>query len=198
MLEHLFGSKTRFRLLKIFFRSPERSFFVRELTRLLDIQINAIRRELELLIAAGLVIETDTPGHVNKSAAGAGLRKYYRLNTDSILYPEIQALLLKDRVLNEQQLIRQIQDGAGDIDLLLLTGRLVGEADVESDLLIVGNIKERTLEKMVAEYEKEAGFEIRYTIMTSTEFYERRQMMDKFIFSLFETKKILVINKLGV
>jgi len=51
---------------------------------------------------------------------------------------------------------------------------------------------------LIAEYEKEVNFNIRYTVMTVEEFYERRQMMDKFIFSLFESGGMTVINELGV
>jgi len=57
MLEHLFGSKTRVNLLRALFRQPDRVFYVRELARLLEVQINAIRRELELLGEMGLIKE---------------------------------------------------------------------------------------------------------------------------------------------
>jgi hypothetical protein len=45
MIEQLFGSKTRVKLLKLFFSNPNRSFYVREITRTIDEQINSVRRE---------------------------------------------------------------------------------------------------------------------------------------------------------
>ena len=45
-LEKLFGSKTRTKLLSLFFGNPERSFYVREMTRVIEEQINSVRREL--------------------------------------------------------------------------------------------------------------------------------------------------------
>ena len=58
MLEYLFGSKTRVKMLKTFFAHQNKSFYVRELSRLLNSQINAVRRELELLVKAGIIKET--------------------------------------------------------------------------------------------------------------------------------------------
>lgn len=196
MLEQLFGSKTRIRLLRLFFRNTERSFFVREMSRELGVQINAVRRELDLLVQSTLVIETDAPGDVNKAKAGAQLRKYYRVNPGSLIYPEMQALLLKSEVLNEQQFVEKLKEKAGDIKLLLLTGRFVNDKEVESDMLLIGKIKQRVVGKIIEEYEKESGCDVRYTIMTEQEFFERRQMMDKFIFALFESKKMMIVNLL--
>ena len=45
-IEKLFGSKTRAKLLQLFFENPERSFYVREITRVIEEQINSVRREL--------------------------------------------------------------------------------------------------------------------------------------------------------
>ncbi|OIO18708.1 MAG: hypothetical protein CO029_00400 [Candidatus Magasanikbacteria bacterium CG_4_9_14_0_2_um_filter_41_10] len=198
MLEHLFGSKTRYRLLRFFFHNTEKSFFVRELTRALDVQINAIRRELELLVKSTLVEETDAPGHVDQTKAGASLRKYYRLNLGSLMYPEMQALLMKAQLLDEQVFVDSIRESCGDIKLLLLTGRFAGEKDVQTDMLIVGDIKSRNLEKVIASYEKDIGFSIRYTTLTVDELYERRHMMDKFIYSIFEAKHMRVVDELDL
>ncbi len=198
MLEHIFGSKTRYRLLRFFFHHTEQAFFVRELTRALEVQINAIRRELTLLVKSGLVIETDTPGGVDETRAGASLRKYYRLNTQSLMYPEMQALLLKSQVLDEQAFVSGIQETCGEVALLLVTGRFTDAPLVQTDLLIVGNIKMRNLEKVIKTYEKDIGFEVRYTTLTKDEFFERREMMDKFLYSLFEAKHVMVVNTLNI
>lgn len=41
MIEQLFGSKTRVKLLHLFYENPNRSFYVREITRKIDEQINS-------------------------------------------------------------------------------------------------------------------------------------------------------------
>ncbi|MEK7562001.1 MAG: hypothetical protein AAB541_04030 [Patescibacteria group bacterium] len=55
MFEQLFGSKTRVKLLSLFYSNPNRSFYVREITRKIDEQINSVRRELANLLSIGIV-----------------------------------------------------------------------------------------------------------------------------------------------
>ena len=43
-IEKLFGSKTRAKLLRLFFENPTKSFYVREMTRVICEQINSVRR----------------------------------------------------------------------------------------------------------------------------------------------------------
>ncbi|MBI4426923.1 MAG: helix-turn-helix transcriptional regulator [Candidatus Magasanikbacteria bacterium] len=195
MLEQLFGSKTRFRILRAFFAHPERSFFVRELSRAIDTQLNAVRRELELLVNIGLL--KDGEGRDDLSQ-GASLRKYYALNLQSLIYPEVQALITKLQILGQQELIKEIKEKGGEVKLLLLSGLFTNDRDAPSDLLAVGKLKDKTIANLIAKHEKELGVEIRFTLMSEPEFKERRQMMDKFIFALFEANNAKVINALNV
>ncbi|MBT3419476.1 MAG: hypothetical protein HN726_04030 [Candidatus Magasanikbacteria bacterium] len=196
MLEHLFGSKTRLKLLGIFFRDPSRAWYVRELAREAEVQINGVRREIDLLLKSSLLQVTTPPVDIKESDAGAKLRKYYILNTESILYPEIQALLTKGKLMEQNMFVEEVKKKAGDVTLFLVTGRFTGDTDVQSDLLLVGKIKERVMTKIISTYEKEFGFDIRYTIMTNQEFKDRRNVMDKFIYSLFDGDHVLVVNNM--
>src|ERR1017187_3626633 len=55
MIEQLFGSKTRVKLLQLFYGNPNRAFYVREITRKIDEQINSVRRELANLLSIGII-----------------------------------------------------------------------------------------------------------------------------------------------
>src|SRR3954462_11254913 len=55
MIEQLFGSKTRVKLLSLFYNNPGRPYYVREITRKVDEQINSVRRELSNLLAIGII-----------------------------------------------------------------------------------------------------------------------------------------------
>lgn len=198
MLEQLFGSKTRYRLIKLFFQRPEGRFFVREMTRLLETQINAVRRELKILCDSGIVEETSETATGGKGKVSGPKKKYYRLNRASLLYPELQALLLKEKILGEQRFVNELREKGGNIRLLLMTGTFTGHKEAPTDMLIVGNVKKRNIEKFIAEYEKECGSDIRYTFMDEDEFIDRRHVMDKFIFDIFEAEHMKVINDMGI
>lgn len=196
MLEHLFGSKTRLKVLRLFFQNPAKAFFVRELTRILDTQINAIRREIDLLIDAGLVKEVQYQPPANDTKGGRELRKYYALNTESILFPELHALLLKGQALGEQLLVDALKEKAGLLKLLLLTGRFTNDKRAETDILMVGDIDERAVARLIEQHEKEVGAQIRYTVLSPQEFADRRYIMDKFLYSIFESKHIKAVDTL--
>ncbi|MBU0660972.1 hypothetical protein KKG22_02210 [Patescibacteria group bacterium] len=196
MLEHLFGSKTRYRLLRVFFREPSSKFFVRELTRELDTQINAVRRELDLLCQSG-VVEVVADKHLSNEET-EDRRKYYRLNMGSIFFSDLQALLLKEHMLGEETFVEELTKKGGSIRVLLLTGIFSGDMRAPSDILFIGDVKERVINRLITEHEKEFGCSIRFTCMTEEEFFDRRHVMDRFLFALFEAKHKLVINELDI
>ena len=183
MLEHLFGSKTRLKLLQLFISNPTESYYVRELARLIGVQMNAVRREIVNLESAGLIAKTapgsDEAGLLNRC-------KYYRLDTASMLYPEFKELLAKVRIIEEHEFVEELKKRAGKISFLLLTGFFTEARGAESDMLIVGEIKPAVVAKIVRGYEKNIGRELRYTIMTNEEYRDRRELGDKFLYGLLE------------
>lgn len=198
MLEYLFGSKTRLKLLRLFFNQPEQKFFVRELTRLVDTQINSVRRELGHLLDAKIII----PGAAEESIADKntqksidGKRKYYCLNPRGIINQELQALLLKAQFWGEKQLIETVKK-IGHIDFLVLAGRFVGLPEAPTDLLIVGNLAKKDLSKLIRVFEDDFGGEVRYTVMTTKEFLYRRDVADKFLSAIFENKHLVAVDNL--
>ena len=94
MLEQLFGSRTRVKLLRLFVSHPDQRWYVRELTRTVHEQINSVRRELGHLEQLGFIQSTMEQR-----------KKYYSVNQRFTLYPELKALMIKARVTLEKNLI---------------------------------------------------------------------------------------------
>jgi hypothetical protein len=194
MLEHFFGSKTRVKLMKTFFRHPEQPFYVRELARLIETQLNAVRREIAHLELAGLLVPVPQADVPNRDL-GTDRSKYYKLNTKAMLYSELKALLMKAEVMEEQALVNEVKEKAGDVALLLLTGHFTQEPDVDTDMLIVGTLKPTIIAKIIQAYEDDMGKAVRYTLMDEREFRDRREIGDRFLYSIFEAKHIMVVNR---
>jgi predicted transcriptional regulator len=195
MLEHFFGSKTRVKLLQIFFRSPERPFYVRELSRLADIQLNAIRRELANLTAIGIIGLREEQVVSQK---GLERSKYYQLQKESILFTELQALLTKSQLLEQKVFIDEVLHKAGQIKLFLLSGLFTQDDHSATDLLIVGMLKQDVIEKIIARFEKEFNKTIRYTMMDEKEYEERKELGDVFLYNIFESKYMLVVDEFNL
>ena len=133
MLKQLFSSNARVKLLRAFLLNPDEEFFIRELTRKLDEQINSVRRELDNLRKIGLL----------KSRV-RNRKKYYYINKDFLIFNELRDIFVKAGS-NDEQMGRAISK-MGEVDFLLLSGVFVGRVS-SVDLLLVGEIDKKKLQK---------------------------------------------------
>lgn len=203
MLEHIFGSKTRLKILNLFFKDPRMKYYVRQLARETDSQLNAIRREIENLVLFGIIKTANVVPHENAAKDNEvlsekipqeSLRKYYEVNTDFVLYHELRALLLKSRILIEKDFIKKIET-VSQVSLLILTGVFVGREDAPTDLLMVGMVDKKRLRPIIDKFEKILQHNIRYTIMNLAEYKYRKEVTDKFLYDILENKKVVIIDK---
>ncbi len=184
MLEQLLSSRTRVKLLKLFFLNPDQSYFVREMVRKTGEHLNSVRREVQNLFDLGLLAETD----VSK-------KKYYRVNTEHGLYPELKALLFKAQVLQQKQTLRELQR-IGRIRYLCLTGFFTGLDHTLTDVLIVGSVNRLKLRRLLKRFQADFDRQLNYTIMTPSEFKYRNDLTDRFLYTILENPKIVLIDKL--
>ena len=183
MLKALFSSKARIKLLTAFLLNPDEEYFIRELTRKLDEQINSIRRELDNLKKIGLL-----------RSRVKNRKKYYFTNKDFIIYNELRDILLK-AMNNDTDLIKNIGK-MGEVELLLLNGMFVGEDKAPVDLLVVGEIDKEKLQALLAESSK-MGKDLKFTSLSKRDFLYRMECKDKFIRDLIsDGKTIVAVNKL--
>lgn len=185
MLEQLFGSRTRVKLLRLFLLNPEKSYYVRQLTRLLGEQINSVRRELGNLSGIELVKSEDK-----------GQKKFYQANPDCLLYDELQALVVKSHLTLEKDLVHGIKD-LENLKLLVLTGIFTEEQNTLTDILCVGNLDEKKFRLLINRFKKDYPRDLNFTIMNEDEYRYRKEISDKFLHDILNTKHIIVVNKVG-
>lgn len=195
MIEQLFGSKTRVKLLQLFYSNPNRSFYVREITRKIDEQINSVRRELANLLNIGIIV-SDTTNN----------RLYYEVNQEFEHYQPLRQIFgtpsktstkkSADGVSAKSSVSEQDKlKGLGNIELALYTGQFTRDERSGIDFLIVGDINQNALQKFISELEAQEGKDVRYTHMPSQEFGYRRDIKDRFITTVLESKKQILIDK---
>lgn len=184
LLRPLLISKTRAKLLAVFLSNPGKIFYVRELVRMVNEQINAVRAELARMEKSGMLT----------SEARAN-RKFYGFRKDYIFYTELIRMIAKSSGLGGG-IIRE-RNKLGKIKFATLsTGFLrrhsVSASDV--DLLIVGNIVLPELAALVKKAEELVGREINYTIMSEDEFTFRKRRKDPFITNVVERLGVVLIG----
>lgn len=182
--------------MRLLIRAPERSFYVRELVRLGNLHLNAVRRELSNLERLGLVVSLPPAERGDDFAGSGGERaKYFRINTTALLFPELTALINKSQVVEEEELVSTLKNRGGNVRLFILTGLFTGAAEAPTDLLLVGALKPVVIARAIRAYEQESGQVVRYTLLSDREFRERRELGDKFLYSVFESKHLPLVNE---
>ncbi|MCK5061518.1 hypothetical protein KAR28_03120 [Candidatus Parcubacteria bacterium] len=221
MLSKLFGSKARVKILKLFLIHPDDKFYIRQISRDLNLQLNSVRRELENLEKFGLFVSNpaefdqaveavmsredfikqfEEPQKSKQKARNKTSRmekKYYQANKNFVLYEEIKALVIKSQMLYEKDFINKLNK-AGHPRLLILTGFFVNDADKTIDLFLVGRLNKRKLLKLIKDLENDLGREVNFTLMSNQEFKYRRDITDVFLYDILEGKKLVVIDEMGL
>lgn len=201
MLEKLFGSRARVKILNIFLLNPREKYYIRQLSRNLKLQLNSTRRELENLenfgiLSSSISMDSETSGDADDCGKGGQDKKYYRANPEFVLFEEIKALVVKAQILYGKDFVDKLQK-IGKIKLLVLTGFFANNNTL-TDLLIVGKVNKIKLLKLIRELEEEMGREINFTLMEPKEFKYRRDITDIFLYEILEGRKIVVIDEAGV
>ena len=189
MIDSLFGSKTRVKLLHLFLNNPEKSFYVREITRMIDEQINSVRRELANMVSVGIVQQDAIDNKL-----------YYSVNED---YPYIKPLaaIFSDK---------NTEGGAGaaggvswkdslgrmrGLKLAIISGKLVVGSSSAVDLLLVGDdMSAVTIKNLVKKIEKERKIEINYAVISYDDFYYRMSVKDRFIMDIVRNKHSVLVD----
>ncbi|MCK5416117.1 helix-turn-helix transcriptional regulator [Candidatus Parcubacteria bacterium] len=219
MLGKLFGSRARIRILKLFLNNIDGRFYVRQISRDLDLQLNSVRRELENLTDFGLlkidleIREEENLDEINinqkkKVKKGKGIKtslrtkdgrlkkKYFMVNKNFVLFDEIKTLIMKSQAMYENDIIKKILNFSSP-KIFILTGFFVNNPDSDVDMLLVGRINKTKILQVISDFEKEINREINFTILTEEEFIYRRDITDVFLYDILGGKNITVIDEIG-
>jgi predicted nucleotidyltransferase len=168
----------------LFLLNPEKRFYVRELARKINANINSVRRELHKLETVGL-LKTEEVGNV----------KYYSVNKKMPIYNELKQIFVKTEGIGEA--IKKELGSAGNVERAFIYGSFAeGDEQLKSDidLMIVGEINEEKLIPLIRRLEEKFGREINYTLLKPEEFRLRKKTGDPFIRSVLKGKKIEIIG----
>lgn len=212
MIEQLFGSKTRVKLLKLFYENPNRSFYVREITRKIDEQINSVRRELANLLSIGIITSDNTNNKLYYEVD----QKFEQYDAMSAMFggnaakPKAKKSTAKAKDVEEAPVALEadktttadVQDPfaqellkAGNISLAVYTGQFTRDETSGVDIVIVGDINASQLEHLIADLEKTEKKELRYSVFSPNEFTYRKQVNDRFYANFITAKKVVLLDK---
>lgn len=184
MLKELFVSEVRVNILKRMLPTPDKPYHVRALVRAVKTEINAVRRELARLYRIGLLRKRPS-----------GNRIYYTVDTSSPFYPELLALIAKDKGIGGG-IIANLKK-LGDVRFAVLSkayirGRVSSVLDV--DLFLVGEVNLSTLKELVDIEQQKTGQEINYSVMSLEDFVFRKRKGDTFINKILSQSRAMLVG----
>lgn len=207
LLDHIFGSKTRAKLLGVLMTQHDVVFSIPDLVKSVGAQKATVTKEVTQFEKFGLVkqvsqddvIDTTVDSKKNEKPgskkSSRSRSKYYTANQEFLLYPELKALMFKAHLILERDFIAQIEQ-LPRLKLFILTGIFLGHEAVSTDMLIVGSVNRKDLARIIKKFEKELQREINYTILSTQEYLYRKEITDKFLFDIIGGKKLTVLDRL--
>ena len=194
MIDALFGSKTRVKLLGLFMNNPDRSFYVREITRNIDEQINSVRRELANLVRIGIITDKSVDN-----------RLYYQVDTKFKYYHALHEMFADDSEVVSGAKV-SIDDwatrfrAATGVQVVVFAGTMVYGSTSKIDLLIAGGnrMDQGKVKTLIKALERDAGTSLNYTILSLDDLYYRLSIRDRFVLDVLESNHTIVLDSAGV
>jgi len=184
MMNDLFISKVRVKIIKLFLANPNSQFHVREITRRTGAEVNAVRRELQRLRGIGFL-----------KRIPRGNRLFYAVRPDFVFLDELWGMVAKETGIGRAILEKRQELGKINFAMLakaFVRGRVSKPSEV--DLLLVGKISLPLLSKLIEGEQQRLGREINFTVLTPEEFEFRRRRKDPFILDVISQPRIVLLG----
>ncbi|MBY0293708.1 hypothetical protein K2Q08_00010 [Patescibacteria group bacterium] len=185
-LQKLFGSPARVKLLRLFLFNPRQTFTVADAAKRARVHDEEARKEILLFINAGIVMR-----------APRGKIVRYMLNAEFEYVAALQNLLLNAPT-RGKDIVSRIRR-TGTLKMVVLSGIFMGEWEGLLDLLLVGDrMKDKKLREEIKKLEAEIGKEIRFTLLSTDEFFYRLNLNDKLVRDVLDYPHSIVFDRLDI
>lgn len=188
ILNKLFGSPYRVKVLRFFISNPNDSFYFKDLVSRLQLGNHIIRREFLVLSKINFL----------KSSKRDKNEKWF-LNHSFLFLKPLRNLILSASPISNNELIEKIKK-AGRLKLVVLSGALIEEDnDSKIDVLVIGdNLSKSSFNRILKNIEAEVGKELSFVLMPVKEFLYRVDIRDKFVREILESPHKIILDKLKI
>lgn len=184
MLERLFTSKTRVRLLEEFLLKPDAEFHIRELARMVGGIPIHVQEELKNLQLAGLL-----------DSRKKGNMVLYKLRIASPIADDLKRIFLKTENIGKE--ILKLLPGRDKIRYALVYGSVAKgteSASSDIDLLIIGDVDEDIILRSMQKIEHKIGRTINYILWTEKELAQKARQGITLLREVLKTRVIMIVG----
>jgi len=213
ILEKIFGSVGKVRIMRLFIFNPNTSFDMDKIIARTKISPQSARLNVRALQDAGLIkprtftkeekVEVKKKkgkkSKVNSKKVVVKKRVKGWLLDDSFAYLNgLQRILIQVSPLQDRMIVRKF-NRTGKIKLLIIAGVFTQEKDSRVDILIVGdNLRRSAVDSAIKDIEAELGKDLTYSFFETRDFQYRLGMYDKLIRDILDYPHKTLINRLGL
>ncbi len=177
-------TKTQQRVLSLLYGKPDKSFYTNEIVRWADMGRGTIRRELDRLTSAGLLVMTRE-----------GNQLHFQANTDSPIYSELLHIVRK--TFGVAEVIREaLQPLDSQIELAFVFGSMAKATDAKTsdiDLMLVGDsLIYGDVVDLLMPVEELLQRPINPTIYAATDFRSKMKEGSSFLLRVMEQPKLMI------
>ena len=184
MLKKIIPSKTRLKILELFFHHPAENYYLRRVVREINEEVNAVKRELDILEGEKVLLKER---RLNKV--------FYTINHKYTFYDEFLRIFAKFDKLSRG--IYENQSKLGKLKFIALSTKYAKRLAIKDDevyLVVVGIVVVPEISAIVSSVEEEFGREINFTVMTEEEFAFRKKNNDPFLWRFLRQPKIMLVG----
>lgn len=163
ILDDIFGSKSKVKILRLVFRYQEREFTEREIARHISMSQNTVNKTLADLTKTNAL-----------SFRKIGRANAYIVNKNSVLFPFLQNIFKGERRIRED-LIKRLKEATGSFTSCILFGSFAQNAesyDSDLDLLVIAKDKRKAkyrLDKLESDLLRKYNISISIVLLTPRE-----------------------------
>jgi predicted nucleotidyltransferase len=185
MIEAIFGSKLRIKILGWLYTHTDQRYFVRQLTNLIKEDSTNVSRELIRLEKAGIVVSTTE-----------GRQKYYQANSKSPIFNELKSIVRK--TFGVADVIREaLAPVSGGIKAAFIFGSVARSSDdrkSDIDVMIIGDVTFDEVVAALSPAENTLGREINSVVYPVAEFSKKVNKDHYFVKNVLGKEKIFLIG----
>ncbi|TRZ78123.1 hypothetical protein D4R87_01390 [bacterium] len=211
VLEQLFDSKARVRIIRFFLRNPDHFFGMQEVAKRTKVASNTLTKEMKLLQLTEFIIEKDSQEQIGakktlkKTTKKLSKNAVFGLNESFKLLKDLRGLVFGEGFVDQDEL-ESIINKVGKVKFATVSGVFLS-ADKEmprqgrnrADLfIVVDDVDKAKLKTALQSIEAEIGKEVIYSVLSVDEFNYRRDMFDKFVYDILDSPREDIINKIRV
>jgi predicted nucleotidyltransferase len=187
-LTALLGSETRVAVLGRLLLRPDEEVHLRELVRVTGFSPRSVNKEVDRLVAAGILLERRSSN-----------RRYLRANQSHQLFNDLRNII--DKTIGVVPALEAALANEKGVKIALLFGSAASGSEgptSDVDLLVVGSITLSRVLSITRPIQETIGRQINPVVMGTREFRQRRAKKEHFISAVLNGETVTLAGELDV